>query len=143
MTDRSQATDPFRGDLRDDARDLDDIAPGITEAANYNIRGAIWTYAIGFGLAVLLTLASFATVKTSLIWGPGIAVMLGVLAVAQMGVHLVFFLHITTGPDNTNNVLALAFGLLIVFLVIGGSLWIMSNLNHSMMPMDQLMRMQR
>jgi cytochrome o ubiquinol oxidase operon protein cyoD len=32
---------------------------------------------------------------------------LAVLAIAQMGVHLVFFLHITTGPDNTNNVLAL------------------------------------
>jgi len=41
-----------------------------------------------------------------------------VLAIAQMGVHLVFFLHITTAPDNTNNVMALAFGLLIVFLVI-------------------------
>ncbi len=43
-----------------------------------------------------------------------------VLAIAQMGVHLVFFLHITTGPDNTNNVMALAFGVLIVFLVIAG-----------------------
>ncbi len=51
------------------------------------------------------------------------------LAIAQMGVHLVFFLHITTGPDNTNNVLALAFGVLIVFLVVAGSLWIMANLN--------------
>jgi cytochrome o ubiquinol oxidase operon protein cyoD len=60
-----------------------------------------------------------------------------------MGVHLVFFLHITTGPDNANNVLALAFGLLIVFLVIGGSLWIMANLNEHMMPMDQIMQMQR
>ena len=58
-----------------------------------------------------------------------------VLAVAQMGVHLVFFLHITTGPDNTNNVLALAFGVLIVVLVIGGSIWIMGHLNHNMMPM--------
>jgi len=66
-----------------------------------------------------------------------------VLALAQMGVHLVFFLHITTGPDNTNNVLALAFGVLFVVLVIGGSLWIMANLNHNMMPMDQLMQMQR
>jgi cytochrome o ubiquinol oxidase operon protein cyoD len=54
-----------------------------------------------------------------------------------------FFLHITTGADNTNNVLALAFGVLIVFLVIGGSLWIMANLNHNMMPMDQFMQMQR
>ena len=59
-----------------------------------------------------------------------------------MGVHLVFFLHITTGPDNTNNVLALAFGVLIVVLVIGGSLWIMAHLNHNTMPMDQIIHMQ-
>jgi cytochrome o ubiquinol oxidase operon protein cyoD len=59
-----------------------------------------------------------------------------------MGVHLVFFLHVTTGPDNTNNVLALAFGVLVVFLIVAGSIWIMNNLNHNMMPMDQLMRMQ-
>jgi cytochrome o ubiquinol oxidase subunit IV len=51
--------------------------------------------------------------------------------------------HITTGVDNTNNILALAFGVLIVMLVIGGSLWIMANLNHNMMPMDRLMQMQR
>lgn len=38
--------------------------------------------------------------------------------------------------DNTNNTLALAFGLLIVLLVIGGSLWIVANINHDMMPMD-------
>jgi cytochrome o ubiquinol oxidase operon protein cyoD len=40
-------------------------------------------------------------------------------------------------------VLALAFGLLIVFLVVGGSIWIMDHLNHNMIPMDQLMQMQR
>jgi cytochrome o ubiquinol oxidase subunit IV len=67
-----------------------------------------------------------------------------VLAIAQMGVHVVFFLHINTGPDNTNNVMALFFGILIVVLVIGGSLWIMSNLNQNMAPtMDQIMQMQR
>jgi cytochrome o ubiquinol oxidase operon protein cyoD len=64
-----------------------------------------------------------------------------VLAIAQMGVHLVFFLHITTGPDNTNNVLALAFGLLIVILVIAGSLWIMANLNDNMGPSPDLMNL--
>ena len=56
-----------------------------------------------------------------------------------MGVHLVFFLHITTGPDNYNNVLALAFGVLIVFLVITGSCWIIANLNHNMMAMPAQM----
>jgi cytochrome o ubiquinol oxidase operon protein cyoD len=60
-----------------------------------------------------------------------------------MGVHLVFFLHITTGPDNVNNVMALAFGVLIVFLVVVGSLWIMAHMNQNMMPMDQIMQMQR
>ena len=58
---------------------------------------------------------------------------LAALAIAQMGVHLAFFLHITTGPDNTNNALALAFGALIVGIVIAGSLWIMYHLNANMM----------
>jgi cytochrome o ubiquinol oxidase operon protein cyoD len=55
----------------------------------------------------------------------------------------VFFLHICTGPDNTNNVLALAFGVLIVMLVVSGSLWIMANLNVDMMPASAIMEMQR
>jgi cytochrome o ubiquinol oxidase subunit IV len=50
----------------------------------------------------------------------------------------VFFLHITTGPDNTNNVLALAFGVLIVVLVVSGSLWIMWDLDHNMMPVQPM-----
>jgi cytochrome o ubiquinol oxidase operon protein cyoD len=86
---------------------------------------------------------SFFVAGTDLVWQPSIPDAIVVLAIAQLGVHLVFFLHITTGPDNTNNVMALAFGLLIVFLVIGGSLWIMANLNEHMMPMDQIMQMQR
>jgi cytochrome o ubiquinol oxidase operon protein cyoD len=53
----------------------------------------------------------------------------------------VFFLHITSGPNSTNNVLALAFGVLIVALVIAGSLWIMMNLNENMMPSSELMNL--
>jgi cytochrome o ubiquinol oxidase subunit IV len=104
---------------------------------------ALKSYLIGFGLATLLTLVSFFIARTTLVWQPSIPVALAVLAIAQMGVHLVFFLHITTGPDDVNNAMALAFGVLIVFLVIAGSLWIMSHMNHNMMPMDQIMRMQR
>jgi len=68
---------------------------------------------------------------------------LAVLAIAQMGVHLVFFLHIGTGSDNTNNVIALAFGVLIVTLIVAGSLWIMANLNANMLPASAIMQMQR
>jgi cytochrome o ubiquinol oxidase operon protein cyoD len=91
------------------------------EGGSVGIR--VLGYLVGLGLAILLTATSFFVAGTDLVWQPSIPVAIIVLAIAQMGVHLVFFLHITTGPDNTNNVMALAFGLLIVFLVIGGSLW--------------------
>jgi cytochrome o ubiquinol oxidase operon protein cyoD len=104
---------------------------------------AVGSYLVGLGLAALLTIVSFFISSTTLVWQPSIPIALTVLAIAQMGVHLVFFLHITTGPDNVNNVLALAFGVLIVLLLLVGSLWIMAHLNHNMMPMDQIMQMQR
>ena len=100
------------------------------------------SYVIGLGLALLLTAISFWVASTGLLWGPGIAVGLVVLAIAQMGIHLVFFLHITSGPDNTNNVLALAFGVLIVFLVMVGTIWIMAHMNANMGPTPEVMNLQ-
>ena len=102
-------------------------------------------YTTGLFLAVLLTATSFWAANTSLIWPGGVVLGLAVLAIAQMGVHLVFFLHITTGPESTNNVLALAFGVLIVFVVVAGTMWIVADMNANMMmpsgaPMS--MRMQ-
>ncbi|THD59280.1 cytochrome o ubiquinol oxidase subunit IV [Phenylobacterium sp.] len=112
-----------------------DAAPGEERG---RVLPSLGVYLIGLVFALGLTATAFWVAQTHLLWAPGIPIGLCVLAIAQMGVHLVFFLHITTGPDNTNNVLALAFGVLIVFLVVAGSLWIMANLNHNMMPMDQL-----
>src|SRR5580700_3951198 len=123
--------------------DTGDVAAGFAEPHEYTVWQDIQGYLLGLVLASLLTAASFYAVYTHLIWAPAIPIALAVLAIAQIGVHLVFFLHITTAPDNTNNVLALAFGVLIVTLVIGGSLWIMNNLNQNMMPMPQMMQMQR
>ncbi|TMJ61517.1 MAG: cytochrome o ubiquinol oxidase subunit IV [Alphaproteobacteria bacterium] len=120
-----------------------DLAPGEeSQDGEVSLLQRIAGYLTGLGLAILLTATSFFIAGTDLVWQPSIPVALVVLAIAQMGVHLVFFLHITTGPDNTNNVLALAFGVLIVVLVIGGSLWIMAHLNHNTMPMDQIIHMQ-
>ncbi|MFL6764657.1 MAG: cytochrome o ubiquinol oxidase subunit IV [Sphingomicrobium sp.] len=100
------------------------------------------SYVVGLGLALVLTGVSFWVASTSVLWGPGVAVGLVVLASAQMGVHLVFFLHITSGPDNTNNVLALAFGVLIVFLVMVGTIWIMAHLAANMGPTPEMMNLQ-
>src|SRR5690348_9173669 len=95
-----------------------DAAPGYQEGGRHALRSGIRNYLIGLALAAALTAGSFWVASgTSLIYMPGVPMALAALAVAQMGVHLAFFLHITTGPDNTNNVLALAFGVFIVGLV--------------------------
>jgi len=115
-------------------------APGPDEDA---FSGSVTSYTLGLAFALILTGASFVVAQTHLLWPPGLPVGLAVLAIAQMGVHLVFFFHLSSGPDNTNNVLALAFGVLIVALVVSGSLWIMSNLNANMMPASAIMEMQK
>ena len=120
-------------------RENRNVAPG---EPHDNILSETLSYIIGLALALILTGVSFWVASTGALWGPGVATGLVVLAIAQMGVHLVFFLHITSGPDNTNNVLALAFGVLIVFLVMVGTIWIMAHMNANMMPSADMMNLQ-
>jgi len=118
--------------------ELLDVAPG---QPHDSLLSETVAYVVGLGLALVLTGVSFWVASTSALWGPGVAVGLVVLAIAQMGVHLVFFLHITSGPDNTNNVLALAYGVLIVFLVMIGTIWIMAHLAANMGPTPEMMNL--
>ena len=122
----------------------DDTAPGSDPHDVSDIRKEVRGYLVGLVLASGLTVASFAIAAgLGLVWTPGIPMALVALAIGQMGVHLVFFLHVTTGPDNTNNVLALAFGTLIIALVMIGSLWIMAHVDHNLMSPAEMQRMQR
>ena len=118
---------------------------GVSDVAmtQHGSSGSVWTYTAGLGFALLLTGASFLVAQSDLLWAPGVSAGLAVLAVAQMGVHLVFFLHIGTDSEATNNVLALAFGVFIVVLVVAGSLWIIAHLNENMLTPAQMMDMQR
>ncbi|MBS0548255.1 MAG: cytochrome C oxidase subunit IV family protein [Proteobacteria bacterium] len=116
-----------------------DKAPGGAQRG----RNGVLMYLAGLFFAVVLTLASFWAADAQSVWQPGIPVLLAALAIGQMGVHVVFFFHISSGPGDTNNFLALAFGIFVVGLVVFGSMLIMSNLNANMLPMDRLMEMQR
>jgi cytochrome o ubiquinol oxidase operon protein cyoD len=119
--------------------ELHNVAPGTPHDS---MMTETISYVIGLALALVLTGVSFWVASTSALWGPGVAMGLVVLAIAQMGVHLVFFLHITSGPDNTNNVLALAFGVLIVFLVMIGTIVIMAQMNANMAAPSEMMNLQ-
>jgi cytochrome o ubiquinol oxidase subunit IV len=115
-------------------------APGVAENES---SASFLTYTAGLVFALLLTATSFIVAQTDLLWGPGVTAGLAVLAIAQMGVHLVFFLHIGTDSEGANNVLALAFGVFIVVLVMVGSMWIIDHLNENMVSPSQMMDMQR
>ncbi|MEW5834783.1 MAG: cytochrome o ubiquinol oxidase subunit IV [Pseudomonadota bacterium] len=96
-------------------------------------HGSLKSYVIGFGLSILLTLASFGTVMSGAVphhlMMPGIVVF----AVAQLLVQLVFFLHMGTSPGKRGNLAIMLFTLLILAIVVVGSLWVLHNMNVNMM----------
>jgi cytochrome o ubiquinol oxidase subunit IV len=114
-------------------------APGVDPDEPHGGR----SYLIGLAYAIVLTAASFWASSTSSVYAPAVPVLLAVLAIAQMGVHVAFFLHISSAPDQVNNFLALAFGVFVSALTVFGSIMIMTHLNHNMMSMHELMDMQR
>ena len=123
--------------------DMQVEAQGHAPGVNPHEQHGKGTYLIGLGYALVLTVASFWASSTSLVYAPGVPVLLAALAIAQMGVHVAFFLHVSSAPDQANNFLALAFGVFVTGVIVFGSIMIMAHLNHNMMPMDELMKMQR
>ena len=120
--------------------EAENLTPG-TE--NRQGHGSLRGYLIGYVAAVVLTIGSFAASQTNLLTPASATAAITVLAIAQMLVHLIFFLHISTSPNQRTNILAFTVTMLIVLLIVGGSLWIMSHLESNMMPAGQIMRMQR
>ena len=116
------------------AASRDDERPG----AEGELRTKLLKYTGGLLLSILLTGVSFWVSATDAVWPGGVPVLLAALAIAQMGVHLLMFLHVSSGPESTNNIMSLAFGVFVVALVIFGSMIIMHSLDTRMndMPGD-------
>ncbi|MGN6551788.1 MAG: cytochrome o ubiquinol oxidase subunit IV [Pararhizobium sp.] len=98
-------------------------------------HGSLKGYLIGFGLSVILTFIPFWLVMGHVFDNTtvtGILVML--IAVAQIFVHMVYFLHMNTKAEGGWNMLALIFTIVMLVIVISGSLWVMYHLNVNMMP---------
>lgn len=107
-----------------------------TDAAGQS-HGSLGSYAIGFVLSVILTAAAFWAVMSHSLSPSAAVTTIFVLAIVQIGVHLVFFLHLNFSSEQRWNVTAFAFAVLVVFIVIGGSLWIIHNMTERMMPQMQ------
>jgi cytochrome o ubiquinol oxidase operon protein cyoD len=123
-------------------RSLSDHGHGHTDAAGA-AHGTLASYAIGFVLSVILTAAAFWLVMGHPLSPSDTIVGIFVLAIVQIGVHLYFFLHLNFSSQQRWNVTAFAFAILVVFIVILGSLWIMHNMTDRMIPVGPMPGMQQ
>jgi cytochrome o ubiquinol oxidase operon protein cyoD len=91
------------------------------------------SYIVGFVLSIATTLLAYFFVVNH-VWPKEtlIYIVMGI-AIVQLVVQLVFFLHL--GRGNRWKVITFLFALLVVLVVVVGSLWIMNNLDYNMMNM--------
>jgi cytochrome o ubiquinol oxidase operon protein cyoD len=103
-------------------------------------HGSLKSYIVGFVLSVVITLLAFWLVMSGAVPHGLILPGIVVLAVVQLLVQLVFFLHMGTAADQRDNTAIFAFTVLIIAIVVGGALWVMHNANVNMMhPMPMTM----
>jgi cytochrome o ubiquinol oxidase subunit IV len=96
-------------------------------------RGTLKSYLTGFVLALILTAIPFALAMRGTVSSRTALAGIFIAGIAQILVHLHYFLHLDTSSAARWNVLALIFTLLIMALFVGGTLWIMYTLNYRMM----------
>jgi cytochrome o ubiquinol oxidase operon protein cyoD len=95
-------------------------------------HASLRNYLIGFVLAVVLSVIPFWLVATHALPPQRTLLVIGIAAVLQVLVHLRFFLHINFTTTPRENVLALVFTALLIFIMVGGSFWIMFDLHQRM-----------
>lgn len=103
--------------------------------ADAGSHGSFRDYMTGFVLSVILTAIPFILVMGNILGNDRITgiVIMG-FAVAQIVVHMIYFLHMNTKSEGGWTILALIFTLTLVIITLAGSLWVMYHLNTNMMP---------
>ncbi|PLK58393.1 cytochrome o ubiquinol oxidase subunit IV [Candidatus Palibaumannia cicadellinicola] len=104
-----------------------------TKHTSSNCHGSYKTYVIVFFLSIILTIIPFAMVMNSYLTKKTLMAVLVICAVVQIGLHLIFFLHLNTSSEQQWNLIALFFTVLIITILVVGSLWIMWHLNLNLM----------
>lgn len=90
-------------------------------------------YLIGLFLSILLTLFAFQIVKNFIFSNEITFFIVIISSILQILIHLIFFLDIDFFDEDHWKIIIFLFSLLIIGIIVGGSLWIMSNLRYNMM----------
>lgn len=98
-------------------------------------HGSYASYIKGFVLSVILTAIPFGLVMSGGLESRGLTVLLVIgFAIAQILVHMVYFLHMTGNQEQGWTLLSTMFTVIVVIIMLAGSLWVMFHLNTNMMP---------
>lgn len=90
------------------------------------------SYIVGFVLAVVLTAIPFYLVASHALSPLRTVLVIAATGLLQILVHLRFFLHLNFTTTPRENLLAIAFTAVLLFLMVGGSFWIMIDLHARM-----------
>jgi cytochrome o ubiquinol oxidase subunit IV len=104
----------------------------VAHTGTHGAHGSRKSYITGFLLAIALTIVPFGLVMSHS--SVGSPLIIAVFALAQIGVHIVYFLHVDRSEEQRWNLMALVFTAIVVGIILGGSIWIMHNLYVNMMP---------
>ena len=103
--------------------------------ADFAPHGTLKSYLTGFGLSVILTAIPFWLVMTGVLGDKqATAIVVVVMAVIQIVVHMIYFLHMDVRSEKGWTVMALIFTLVVVGIALSGSLWVMYHLTANMAP---------
>ena len=109
----------------------------VVVAQHDTARGTLATYVTGYIFAVYLTVTAYLVVYNHLFSNTVVTAVIVVLALVQFVVHMLFFLHLGRETKPRWKLAVALFMIMVVVVLVGGSLWIMSNLNTRMTPQQQ------
>lgn len=93
---------------------------------NHASHDSTKSYVTGFIISIILTIIPLVLVLNHMMSKTGLIVVSVALAIAQFLVQLFFFMHIRDGEGPKYNVMALILGVVVVFTIVAGSMWVMT-----------------
>jgi cytochrome o ubiquinol oxidase subunit IV len=93
-------------------------------------------YVTGFLMSVVLTAIPFYLVMSGVLSPLATSLIIIALAVIQIVVHMIYFLHMDARSEGGWNLMALIFTVVLVVITLSGSIWVMYHLVNNMMPVS-------
>lgn len=101
-------------------------------------HGSVKSYIIGFILSIILTIVPYFIVVKHMLPVEVMAIVVFVLAIGQLFIQLVFFLHLNSSSEQRWNLITIMFTAVVLLILVIGTIWIMWNLNYNMMDHDMM-----